>query len=71
MLDNFEHVLGARRPVSELLAQAPGRQAARDEPPPLRISGERVYALEPLALASATTLFVERAQAAGARSRPT
>ncbi|MGZ8693805.1 MAG: ATP-binding protein, partial [Gaiellaceae bacterium] len=64
-LDNFEHVLAARRPVSELLAQAPGVKLLTTSRAALHISGEHVYQLEPLELGSATTLFVERARAAG------
>ncbi len=64
-LDNFEHVLGARRPVSELLAQAPGVKLLTTSRAALHLTGEHVYALEPLELPSATTLFVERARAAG------
>jgi predicted ATPase len=64
-LDNFEHVLAARRPLSELLAQAPGVKVLTTSRGALHITGERVYPLEPLELASATAMFVERARAAG------
>jgi predicted ATPase/class 3 adenylate cyclase len=64
-LDNFEHVLDARRPVSELLAQAPRVKVLTTSRAALHITGEHVYPLEPLELKSAVTMFVERAAAAG------
>ena len=64
-LDNFEHVLDARRPVSELLAQAPRREAADDEPRGAAHHGRARLRARAARAASATTLFVERARAAG------
>jgi predicted ATPase/class 3 adenylate cyclase len=64
-LDNFEHVLDARRALSELLAQAPQLKVLTTSRAALRIAGEHVYPLEPLELKSAVTMFVERAAAAG------
>jgi len=69
-LDNFEHVLDARQPVSDLLAQAPQVKVLTTSRAALRITGERVYPLEPLELKSAVIMFVERAAAAGRELEP-
>ncbi|HET8796970.1 MAG TPA: protein kinase, partial [Thermoanaerobaculia bacterium] len=77
ILDNFEQVLDAAPVVSQLLAGAPGVKALVTSRSPLRIGGEREYAvpplttppldlpLEPGALGqyASVALFVERASA--------
>lgn len=50
LIDNFEHVLGAAVLVADLLAEAPGLRAMVSSRTPLRIRGEQVFELEPLAL---------------------
>ena len=73
VLDNCEHVVGACAELAAaLLATAPGLAVLATSREPLRIAGERVYALAPLAvpadddpapgLAAAVRLFVERAR---------
>ncbi|HEX5571979.1 MAG TPA: AAA family ATPase, partial [Ktedonobacterales bacterium] len=79
LLDNFEHVTTAASELAETLAQAPGVRALVTSRAPLRLRGERVYALAPLpaprqtseestperlATYASVNLFVERAQAA-------
>ena len=78
LLDNLEHVLAAAPAVSGLLAAAPGLRVLATSRTPLHLSGERTYAVPPLALpdpaesdrtarleeSEAVRLFVERAQAA-------
>ena len=53
VLDNFEHVLGAARPVGRLLAACPGLKALVTSRTALALSGEHVYPLAPLAVAPA------------------
>jgi predicted ATPase/DNA-binding SARP family transcriptional activator len=50
VLDNFEHVAAAAPLVAELLAAAPGLKALVTSRALLRISGEHVFAVPPLAL---------------------
>lgn len=50
LIDNFEHLLGAAVMVADLLAQAPALRVMVSSRTPLRIRGERVFELEPLAL---------------------
>ncbi len=50
VLDNFEHVLGAAPLVAALLAAAPGLTVVVTSREPLRLRGEHVLRLEPLAL---------------------
>jgi predicted ATPase/DNA-binding SARP family transcriptional activator len=77
-VDNFEHVLLAAVLLAELLAAAPGVRVIVSSRAPLRIRGEHVFQLEPLAMPSgdsaaalaespAVQLFTERARAAGGR----
>ena len=63
MLDNVEQVLGAATDVAGLLESAPGLAVIATSREPLRIRGEREYALPPLALDEALDLFMERALA--------
>jgi predicted ATPase/DNA-binding XRE family transcriptional regulator len=75
LLDNFEHLPGATPEVAALLAVAPEVHVLATSRSPLRIQGEQVYRVPPLALGSAVELFVERAARAApngidARSDP-
>ena len=70
VLDNFEHLLDARRSSRELLAAAPELTVLATSRTHLRLYGESEYAVPPLALEEeAVALFVERAQAARAGLR--
>ena len=62
VLDNFEQVEDAAPVVSELLAAAPGLRVLVTSRIRLRLYGERVVPLDPLAPADAVPLFVERAR---------
>lgn len=77
VLDNCEQVLESAPFVAELLATAPGLSVLATSREPLRLSGEHVMPVHPLAtdvprpptddaprLSDAVTLFVERAHAA-------
>lgn len=61
VLDNFEHLLDAAVEVADLLAAAPHVNVLVTSRAPLRIGGEQVYPVEPLALPVAVQLFEERA----------
>jgi predicted ATPase/class 3 adenylate cyclase len=75
VLDNFERVTDAASTVSELLAACPSVSVLATSRSPLRLSGEREYAVPPLRVPEAPRsaheatdfeairLFVERAQA--------
>jgi predicted ATPase len=67
LLDNFEHVLDSAPLVTEILMAAPNVSVLATSREPLRLSGEQVYAVEPLALESAVELFVQRARALAPR----
>ncbi len=74
VLDNFEQVEDAAPVVSELLAAAPGLRVLVTSRIRLRLYGERVVPLEPLAPTDAVPLFVERARSVDrrcSRRRPT
>ncbi len=62
LLDNFEHVLDSAPLVTEILMAAPNVRVLATSREPLRLSGEQVYAVEPLALDNAVELFVQRAR---------
>jgi predicted ATPase/DNA-binding SARP family transcriptional activator len=75
VIDNFEHLLGAAVLVSELLEVAPRIRALASSRRALSIRGERIFAVEPLALpvgdseqeiaqSPAVQLFVNRALSA-------
>jgi predicted ATPase/class 3 adenylate cyclase len=64
VLDNFEQVLAAAPVLAGLLASAPGLTMLTTSRTPLRLSGERSYAVRPLALPESIRLFSERARAA-------
>src|SRR2546428_472054 len=77
VLDNFEQVIAAGPELASLLAQAPRVKCLVTSREPLRLIGERVYPVSPLALpevrrspslaalaeCESVALFVERAQA--------
>lgn len=65
VLDNFEHVEEAAPLVSGLLAAAPGLKAMVTSRSPLRLYGEHLYAVLPLAEEEAIALYLARARAAG------
>src|SRR5215211_2953594 len=78
LLDNFEQVLGAAPPVTELLGAAPGLKVLVTSRTPLRLYGEKEYAVPPLSVPDvkhlpdlktlsqyeAVRLFIERAKSA-------
>jgi predicted ATPase/DNA-binding XRE family transcriptional regulator len=79
VLDNFEHLLDGAGDVAELLAAAPGLKVLATSREVLRLSGEHLFAVPPLAVPrlddlpprveglttySAVQLFEERARAA-------
>ena len=64
VLDNCEQVLAAAPVLAGLLASAPGLTVLTTSRTPLHLSGERTYAVRPLALAESIRLFGERAHAA-------
>ena len=63
VLDNLEQVTAAGSLLARLLASAPGLKVIATSRTPLRLSGERTYAVLPLALEESVRLFAERAQA--------
>jgi predicted ATPase len=85
MLDNFEHVVAAAPALAALLVDVPGLKALVTSRAALRLSGEHIVVVAPLAVPDPTTvlpatqlmqyaavrLFVERAQAVAARFRLT
>jgi predicted ATPase/DNA-binding SARP family transcriptional activator len=67
VLDNCEHVIAAAAEVAEgLLRRCPGLRILATSREGLRISGETIWPVPPLAAGDAATLFLARAQAAGA-----
>ena len=66
VLDNFEQVLAAAPPVWGLSSTSPELRVVVTSRTPLRLSGERTFAVPPLELPESVRLFVERAQAAAA-----
>jgi predicted ATPase/class 3 adenylate cyclase len=62
VVDNCEHLLGAvTEAIAAIVRGAPGVQIVATSREPLRVAGEFVYALEPLAIEPAVELFAERA----------
>ena len=68
VLDNCEHVIATAAEVAEdLLRRCPGLRLLATSREGLRVGGETIWPVGPLAGDDAVQLFVERAQAAGAR----
>ena len=67
VLDNVEHLAGAARVVSRLVARTEHVHVLATSRTPLRIRAEARYPVEPLPEADAVQLFVERALAADPR----
>ena len=65
ILDNFEHLLEASPLVARLLAACPNLRALVTSRAPLRLSGEREFPVESLALPDAVELFGARASLLG------
>ena len=61
LLDNFEHVLPAAEAVGSLLASCPRLRVLVTSRAPLRLSGEREVAVQPLAFPDRTQLAAARA----------
>jgi predicted ATPase/DNA-binding SARP family transcriptional activator/Tfp pilus assembly protein PilF len=70
VLDNFEHIDPAASAVAELLRRAAQASVLVTSRSPLRIYGEHVVGVPPLATDDATTLFIERSLAAGKKMEP-
>ena len=67
VLDNCEHVITAAAEVAEdLLRRCPGLRLLATSREGLRVGGETIWPVPPLAADDAVRLFVARAQAAGA-----
>lgn len=63
LLDNCEHVVGAAAGLAgELLARCPRLRVLTTSREPLRLPGEALYEVRPLAEADAIRLFTERAR---------
>ncbi len=63
LLDNCEHVVGAAAALAgELLARCPRLRVLTTSREPLRLPGEALYEVRPLAEADAVRLFTERAR---------
>ena len=67
LLDNLEHVIECAPQLAELLASVNGVRLLVTSREPMRIEGEHLYAVEPLAEDAAVMLFVERAAVAEPR----
>ncbi|HEX5440053.1 MAG TPA: helix-turn-helix domain-containing protein, partial [Ktedonobacterales bacterium] len=63
VIDNVEHVVECAPMLADLLAACPGLTLLATSRMTLRLRGEQVLALEPLALSAAATLFAARATA--------
>jgi non-specific serine/threonine protein kinase len=64
LLDNCEHVVVAAPEVAALLAACPALQVLATSRAPLRVRGEHLLPVPPLARTEAVTLFAQRARAA-------
>ena len=71
LLDNFEQVVEAAPVVSSLLAGTPNAKVVVTSREPLHLESEQRYAVEPLPVDDAATLFVERARAVAPAFRQT
>jgi predicted ATPase len=67
LLDSLEHLLPAAPALADLLAECAELRLLVTSRAPLRIAAEHELPLEPLPEREASTLFVERARAAGRR----
>ncbi|MEY2420712.1 MAG: hypothetical protein QOI95_779 [Acidimicrobiaceae bacterium] len=68
VVDNCEHVIdAAAAAIEDLLQQCPRLHVLATSREPLRINGETVWSVPPLASDDAAQLFVQRAHAAGAQ----
>jgi predicted ATPase/class 3 adenylate cyclase len=63
VLDNFEQVLAAAPALSGVSSTSPGLRLLVTSRTPLRLSGERTYAVPPLELPESVRLFADRARA--------
>jgi predicted ATPase/transcriptional regulator with XRE-family HTH domain len=63
VIDNVEHVVECAPMLADLLAVCPNLTLLATSRMPLRLRGEQVLALEPLAMSDAATLFAARATA--------
>jgi predicted ATPase len=71
VLDNCEHVIASAADVAdELLRRCPNLRLIATSREGLRVGGETVWPVPPLAAADAAELFFARARAAGARLEP-
>jgi predicted ATPase/DNA-binding SARP family transcriptional activator/tetratricopeptide (TPR) repeat protein len=71
VLDNCEHVIATAAELAEdLLQQCPRLRLVATSREGLRVGGETIWPVPPLAAADAVELFVARARAAGARLDP-
>jgi predicted ATPase/DNA-binding SARP family transcriptional activator len=67
LLDNCEHVINTAAEIAEdLLRRCPGLRLLATSREGLRVSGETIWPVPPLATDDAVQLFLERARAAGA-----
>jgi len=68
VLDNCEHVIDSAAEVAEdLLRRCPGLRVLATSREGLRVSGEHIWPVPPLATVDAVQLFLARAQAVGSR----
>lgn len=68
VLDNCEHVIATAAEVAEdLLRRCPGLRLLATSREGLRVGGETIWPVPPLAADDAVNLFIARAQAAGAQ----
>ncbi len=65
VLDNLEHMLEAVSTLAELLAVAPGLRILATSRTVLRLTGEQVITVAPLARAAAAALLIQQTLAAG------
>ncbi len=64
VLDNCEHVIeAAAAAIADLLGGCPRLRVLATSREPLKVSGERIYRLQPLRIAEAVALFTDRARA--------
>ena len=71
VLDNFEHVIEASANIGSLLSQATNLKLLITSQTPLRVRGEQIYPVPPLAAAEGVELFAELVASADASFRLT